>query len=139
MPKILDARLTDREAQQLAPLALAYIGDTIFDLYVRKKLVLDKSGGAGAMHHKSTLLVNARSQAHLARLLVDELEGAELDIFMRGRNAKTNTVPKNMSIADYHHATAIEALVGYLYLTGRTERVESILERLEETGEKELS
>lgn len=119
------------DAAQLPALTLAYVGDTICDLFVRTRLVLEQSGDVGAMHRQSSALVNARSQAALAREIMDSLEGLEKDVFMRGRNAKTNTVPKNMSLADYHHATALEALIGFLYLTGQIRRAEEILAELE--------
>lgn len=134
MPSILELQLDEKEARELPPLTLAYMGDTVFDLYVRKMLITGRNGDSGAMHRRSAALVNARTQAQLARDLMEELEGTELDVFMRGRNAKTNTVPKNMSPADYHHATAIEALIGYLYLTGQIERVEELLGRLEDAA-----
>ena len=119
-----------QEAAQLPALSLAYIGDTICDLYVRTHLVLSQAGDVGVLHKKSAALVNARSQAALARELLPELIGLEKDVFMRGRNAKTNTVPKNMSVADYHYATALEALIGFLYLTGNLVQAERILHRL---------
>ncbi len=114
-------------ARQLNPLVLAYIGDTVFDLYVRTSLVLGGKGNAGALHRMSVTLVNARAQAALARRVKDRFSEDEKDIFMRGRNAKSATVPKNMSVADYRQATALEAVVGYLYLTGRTGKIEEIL------------
>lgn len=139
---LFQPHLTPEDAAQLPALALAYVGDTIFDLYVRTRLVLARHGDVGTMHRQSSQLVNAKSQAGLARELMGSLEGLEKDVFMRGRNAKTNTVPKNMSLADYHHATALEALIGFLYLTGQMERAESILGQLEpavpERDEEEL-
>ncbi|MBD5559098.1 MAG: ribonuclease III [Clostridia bacterium] len=128
---LFSPKLDINEASQLPALTLAYVGDTICDLFVRTRLVLSQNGDVGSMHRQSSALVNAKSQAVLARDLMDELDGLEKDVFMRGRNAKSNTVPKNMSIADYHHATALEALIGFLYLTGQLTRAEEILQRLE--------
>jgi ribonuclease-3 family protein len=119
--------LEPEAARQLSPLVLAYIGDTVFDLYVRTSLVLKRRGNAGALHRQSVALVNARAQAQLARRVFENLDADEKDIFMRGRNAKSATVPKNMSVADYRQATALEAVLGYLYLTGRTGKMEDIL------------
>jgi len=121
------ALLQEEAARQLSPLVLAYIGDTVFDLYVRTGLVLAEKGGAGELHRRSVALVNARAQAQLARSVYERLAADEKDIFMRGRNAKSATVPKNMSVADYRQATALEAVLGYLYLTGRTAKIEEIL------------
>ncbi len=119
--------LEPEAARQLSPLVLAYIGDTVFDLYVRTSLVLKRRGNAGALHRQSVAIVNARAQAQLARRVFESLDADEKDIFMRGRNAKSATVPKNMSVADYRQATALEAVLGYLYLTGRTGKMEDIL------------
>lgn len=129
--EVFNPYLKPEEAAQLPALTLAYVGDTIFDLYVRTRLVLARYGDVGSMHRQSSQLVNAKSQAGLARELMEDLEGLEKDVFMRGRNAKTNTVPKNMSIADYHHATALEALIGFLYLTGQIQKAKDILAQLE--------
>ena len=121
------ALLKPEAARQMNPLVLAYIGDTVFDLYVRTSLVLQGKGNAGTLHRMSVGLVNARSQAQLARRVADRLDEDAKDIFMRGRNAKSATVPKNMSVADYRQATALEAVLGYLYLTGRTAKIEEIM------------
>lgn len=129
--------MEETEASQLPALTLAYLGDTICDLYVRTSLVLHAPGDVGVLHKKSASLVNARSQAALARQLAEELDGVEKDVFMRGRNAKSNTVPKNMSVADYHYATALEALTGFLYLTGSLARAEEILQRLKAVPQSE--
>ena len=125
------------EAARIAPLTLAYIGDSVFDLYVRTTLVLDKAGNTGRLHNKSSGVVNARAQAVFAHSIEDSLSEEESDIFRRGRNAKSATVPKNMSVADYRYATAVEALVGYLYLTGQTERIGALLGRLAVNGRED--
>ncbi|MEF9864219.1 MAG: ribonuclease III domain-containing protein [Christensenellaceae bacterium] len=123
--------LSISEATQIAPLTLAYIGDSIFDLYVRTKYILGCSKNAGALHVMSIKIVNAKSQAVFAHEVLEDFTQEERDVFMRGRNAKSSTTPKNMSIADYKYATAIEAVVGYLYLTGQTARINDLLGRLE--------
>ena len=123
--------LDDDKARQIAPLALAFVGDTVFDLYVRTHFVISGGGGAGALHRKSSAVVNARSQAVFAHSIETLLNEDEKNIYMRGRNAKSGTIPKNMSVADYRYATAAEALVGYLYLTGRMERLKELLSHLE--------
>ncbi len=122
--------VTDLQAAQMAPLTLAYIGDSVFDLYVRTALVLNKVGNNGMLHTRSSGIVNARAQAKFAHSLEADLTERELNIFMRGRNAKSATVPKNMSVADYRYATAVEALLGYLYLTGQEDRLNELLNGL---------
>ncbi|MDL2237535.1 Mini-ribonuclease 3 [Christensenellaceae bacterium OttesenSCG-928-K19] len=123
--------MTEAQAAQLAPLTLAYVGDSVFDLFVRTVLIQRHTGNAGALHKKSVKMVNARAQAAFGNSIRDGLTERELNIFMRGRNAKSATVPKNMSVSDYKHATAVEALVGYLYLTGQNERLNELLGGME--------
>ena len=123
--------LTEEKAAQVAPLTLAYIGDSVFDLYVRTKYVLGCSKNAGALHSMSIRLVNARAQAEFAHGWMERFTEQEADLFRRGRNAKSPSPPKNMSIADYKYATAMEAVIGYLFLTGQSERIEEILSTLD--------
>lgn len=118
--------MTREAARQSNPLVLAYIGDTVWDLFVRTSLVLEGRGNTGALHRLSSKMVNAQAQAHVARRVFETLSDDEKNIFMRGRNAKSATVPKNMSVADYRYATALEAVVGYLYLTGQPQKIEDI-------------
>jgi ribonuclease-3 family protein len=123
--------LTEIQAAQVSPLSLAFVGDSVFDLYVRAVLVREGAGGAGVLHSLSSGVVNARAQAVFSRGMEAGLTERERRIFLRGRNAKSATVPKNMSVADYRYATAAEALVGYLYLTGQSGRLEDLLCGLE--------
>ena len=124
-------RLSEDKAAQVAPLTLAYIGDSVFDLYVRTKYALNSQKNAGKLHSMSIRLVNARAQAEFARRWMERFTEAEADIFRRGWNAKSPSPPKNMSIADYKYATAMEAVIGYLYLSGQMARVNEILGTLE--------
>ena len=126
-----DLRLSEEKAAQMPPLTLAYIGDSVFDLYVRTKYVLGCAKNAGALHSMSIRLVNARAQAEFARRWMERFTEAEADIFRRGRNAKSPSPPKNMSLADYKYATALEAVVGYLFLTGQAGRIDEILGTLD--------
>ncbi len=123
--------LSETKAAQLPPLTLAYIGDCIFDLYVRTKHVLGCSKNAGKLHSMSIRLVNAKAQSEFAHRWLERFTEHEREIFMRGRNAKSPSAPKNMSVADYKYATAIEAVIGYLYLSGQAERVNEILGTME--------
>lgn len=123
--------LSDSAAAQLAPLTLAYIGDSVFDLYVRTKFAMRFKKNAGELHKMSIKVVNAHAQAQFAHEWSERLTEREKNVFMRGRNAKSATVPKNMSISDYRYATAIEALIGYLYLSGQKKRLGEILETLQ--------
>ncbi|MBR1635256.1 MAG: ribonuclease III [Lachnospiraceae bacterium] len=106
-----------------SPLALAYIGDGIFDLVIRTLVVCGGNASAKALHKHTSQIVKAASQAKLAEAVADELTEDEQDVFRRGRNAKSRTMAKNASMRDYRTATGYEALVGYLYLDGQMDRL----------------
>ena len=125
MIDICGQRYSEDDAKRLNPLVLAYVGDSVFDLFVRTSLL--GCGKAGKLHILSAGKVCAKAQAEVIKRLLPELSEAEHEIFMRGRNAKSTTVPKNADVADYHMATGFEALVGYLYLTGSDDRLKEIM------------
>jgi len=131
-----EQKLTAQAAAQLPPLTLAFVGDSVFDLYVRTKYALTSNKNAGQLHAMSVKIVNARAQAAFAHSIMDELTEEEKRIFLRGRNAKSATIPKNMSVADYRHATAIEAVIGYLYLCGQEARIRTLFEYLKLEGNR---
>ncbi|MBQ3108568.1 MAG: Mini-ribonuclease 3 [Clostridia bacterium] len=119
--------LPEKDPRQMAPLVLAYIGDTVYDLYMRTRLVLKTDSTAHGLHMAAAKLVCAAAQAAAYRRMADALTEEETAVFKRGRNAHMGTVPKNASIADYRAATGLEALMGYLYLCGRDERIEELM------------
>ncbi len=120
-----DKKLNPREYN---PLALAYIGDTVFDLYIRTRL-LEKGNRHVADLHKSAIgYVSAVSQARIVHMIEDVLDEEEMGILKWGRNAKVNTHPGGASLAEYHLATGFETLVGFLYLAERPERLREILD-----------
>jgi ribonuclease-3 family protein len=98
----------------------------VYDLYVRAHLVSRRAGRIEAMHRRATSVVNARSQAQAARLLEGGFTEREAEIYRSGCNAKS-TPPKNMSREDYSLATGLEAVIGYLYLTGQQARAEALM------------
>lgn len=119
---------TEAEARQLPPLALAYVGDSVFELFVREKILsADQSNKVHTLHQKAIRIVNAKSQAALLEAVLPQLTEAECYIVQRGKNAKPHSVPKNADILDYKNATAFEALIGFLYLTGNRERLFELL------------
>ena len=120
-------QIEDREAAQKNPVVLAYLGDTVYDLYVRTALVKQFCLHVNELNAKAAAIVNARAQALASDRLAALLTPQETEIFRRGRNAKVGSVPKNMSVADYHKATGLEALMGYLFLTGQHERLEQLM------------
>ena len=128
------------QANQYSALALAYIGDGVYDLIIRT-LVLDLGNGKVKDFHRITSgVVKAESQAKLIAAISDELTEEEQAVFHRGRNAKSATSAKNASIVDYRVATGFEALIGYLYLSHQMPRaiqlVKSGLQKTEQTPQK---
>ncbi len=111
--------------REMPTLNLAYIGDTVYDLYIRSFLVKNKKGRVTDMHRFASGAVNARAQAQAAQLLQPVFSERENDIFRLGKNAKSRP-PKNMSVEDYTLATGIEAVVGYLFLTGQHNRLNTL-------------
>ena len=112
---------------QLPILNLAYIGDTVFDLYVRTMLVSDVDARGHELHLMSAKRVCAGGQAQAFRRIEPMLSEEELGIYKRGRNSHMGTVAKNASIADYRTATGLEALIGYLFLCGRDDRLTELM------------
>lgn len=110
----------------LSPLALAFIGDTVFDMLVRRELVTGTSRPVRELHKMATEKVCASAQAGSMKKIMPYLDEHEEEIFKRGRNAHPGSVPKNQSGADYHYATGLECLFGWLYLSGKTERIEEL-------------
>lgn len=125
---ILDAIKRDFDCKEVdirtySPLTLAYIGDAIYDLIIRTIVVERGNSTANKLHRKAVACVNARIQARMIDALEDELTEEEEAVYHRGRNAKSYTSAKNVSVIEYRKATGLEALCGYLYLQGRQERM----------------
>ena len=123
---MIGKQLTPMQARQENPLALAFVGDTVFDLYVRTS-VLEKEVNSHKLHVMSVKHVSASAQAAAFLRIEPLLTEDELYIYRRGRNTKPTTVPKNAPVKDYRSATGLEALVGYLYLTGQRERLDLLM------------
>ena len=111
----------------LSPLALAFVGDGVYDLFVRERLVCEANRPVKKLNEEKVSIVRCSSQAKLVEKLMPILTEEELDVLKRGRNAHTQHIPKNATSADYHSATALDALLGYLYLAGRIERIRELL------------
>lgn len=128
--------LSEREALLVSPIRLAYIGDAVYDLYVRTQLLFS-GGKVRAMHHAAIKEVNATAQAHALCRALPMLTETEGDVVRRGRNAHAHHgVPKRTDPADYAHATGFEALLGFLYLTGQIERLQKVYEAVVLNGEE---
>ncbi len=113
----------DVDVKTYSPLALAFIGDGIFEIIIRTVVVERGNRSADGLHKTKSRVVNAKVQAKMAEALLEELTEEELACYKRGRNAKSHTAAKNASIAEYRKATGLEALFGYLYLSGKEERI----------------
>lgn len=112
---------------QYSPLTLAFIGDAVYELYVRSKLVHDTNTSADTLHKRAVKYVKASGQCDAFDKIEQLLTEEELKAFKRGRNTKTNTKAKNAGLAEYKKATGFEAMIGYMYLKKDTERLNQIL------------
>ena len=119
----------EQDVRAYSPLALAYIGDAIYDLVIRSVLVERANRSPNDLHKKATRYVKAEAQAKMIVALLEELTEEETAVYKRGRNAKSYTMAKNASMSDYRKATGFEAMMGYLYLTNQTERMLFLVKR----------
>ena len=120
------------DIQTYSPLTLAYIGDAAYELVVRTFLVDQGNSRPDKLHRKASSMVKAAAQAAMAEALKDSLTEEELSVYRRGRNANVHSIPAHASRAQYQQATALEALLGYLYLQGRRDRVNQLFCRMME-------
>ena len=119
----------------LRPLTLAFVGDTVFDLLVRSELVCEANRPVNALHKAASGKVCAHAQAEAITKIMPLLTEDEEAVFKRGRNARTGGIPKNQSSADYHYATGLECLFGWLYLKGETDRIKELYNAIHNDGE----
>ncbi len=117
------------DPSQYAPLALAYIGDNIFELVNRTEMLYRGSKQVKKLHADCSARANARAQAKMAAALLPEFTQEEEAVYRRGRNTAVYTKAKNATVLEYHEATGLEALIGYLYLTGQYERAVSLIKK----------
>lgn len=118
----------NKQPSQYSPLVLAYIGDVVYEIYVRTRIIAEHSDlPAHKLHLYAVKYVKAHAQNNSVRAIEEMLDSDEMAIYKRGRNAKSATVPKNADLAEYRRATGFEALIGYLYLTKNEQRLEEIM------------
>lgn len=115
-------------SHEFSPLVLAYIGDSVFEMYVRTMLLKDSNKPVNDFHQTACSIVCAKNQCELINKLLKFLTEEETAVFKRGRNAKSATVPKHSSVSDYRKATGFEALLGYLFITGRNDRIRELMD-----------
>ena len=125
----VNKELSGEDIMMLSPLQLAYIGDSVYELLVRTYLVT-KGISVKDLHKATTNYVKAKAQAKFAHELEEKLTEKEKLIIKKGRNAKSNTSPKNTDIIDYKYATGFECLFGYLYLMNQDERIKELFEEI---------
>ena len=126
------------DVSSLSPLTLAFVGDTVFDLLTRTELVCEANRPVNALHTMASKKVCAAAQAESLRKILPILTEDETAVFKRGRNAHTGGIPKHASSADYHYATGLESLFGWLYLKGETERIKELYNAMQANGEKKF-
>ena len=130
MNELIEIKKDEFEINQLSPLTWAYVGDSIFELYIRTKLINETKLKPHELHVKAITYVKAKAQAEMLKMIYDELTDEEKDIVRRGRNAENHHLPKNADVKDYMYATAFEALIGFLYLTKNEKRIKQLMELL---------
>ncbi len=126
---LLHGSLPDPERLRMSsPVALAFVGDSIFDLYLRTRLVSRSGWPPRELHRRASRYANAGAQAAMVKNIEEMLTGEERAVFRRGRNAKTYSMPKNAKPEDYRFATGFEAVLGYLFLSGRDARLLELMD-----------
>lgn len=121
---------TRTAADDYSPLTLAFIGDGVYDLLVRDYLVRQANRPVGELNKRKVALVNCESQAAFAKSLIPKLSEREQAVYKRGRNAAPKCTPKHGTVADYHSATGLEALFGYLHINGEQDRIKELFNEI---------
>ena len=123
----LEDKLSKTAANQLSPITLAFIGDAVYTLFVREKLVFNCDEKGNELNKKTSAVVKATAQAEFIDKIMPILTAEESAVYRRARNCKKGTRAKSASVAEYNKSTGFEALVGYLYITGELERLNYLL------------
>lgn len=128
---LLKGSFTKQEAKNLNPLVLAFVGDAIYEVFIRAYIVNEnRNMHVHKLHIKVVSFVKAHAQSEFIKELLKDLSEEELAIYKRGRNSKSGTVPKNADLCEYRSATGFEALFGYLYLTEQNDRINYFINRI---------
>ena len=130
MDEFIKLEKTPEEVKLMSPLIWAYVGDCVYELFIRTHLVNTTNLKPHNLHIETVKYVKASAQAELLNKLYDELTDEEKEIVRRGRNTENHHLPKNSNVQEYMYATAFEALIGYLYLTKQNERLDEILGKI---------
>jgi ribonuclease-3 family protein len=128
---ILKNKFTTEQAKQLNPLVLALVGDAVYEVFIRAYLIeKHRDMNAHKIHVKAVEHVKAHAQSEYMKFIIEDLSEEELSIFKRARNSKSGSTPKNADLNEYKWATGFEALVGFLYLSEKNERLNCIFEKI---------
>lgn len=137
MDEFIELEKEEAEINMLSPLTWAYVGDCVYELYIRTNLVNTTSLKPNKLHKEAIKYVKAKAQAELLLNIYEDLTDEEKEIVRRARNTQSHHLPKNANVQDYMYATAFEGLIGYLYLTKKNKRIKEILGNfLDETIKK---
>lgn len=128
MEEYIKIERTPEEVNLMSPLTWAYIGDCVYELYIRTKLVNETNLKPHNLHVEAIKYVKAKAQAELLEKIMNKLTEEEQDIVRRTRNTQNHHLPKNSNVTEYMYATAFEGLIGYLYLTKQEKRLKEIFE-----------
>ncbi len=122
-----DNNLSNADINQYSPLVLAYIGDSVYEIFIRTLLVSKGNAPVYKLHKQSVAFVKAKAQSDIIHSIMENLTEEEQEIVRRGRNAKSGTIPKNADVTEYKYATGFETLLGYLYLRKDFDRLTEVL------------
>lgn len=118
-----------QDVRMLSPLVWAYIGDSVYEIFIRNNLINNSNAKPHKLHIETVKFVKAKAQVQTLNKIYDDLTDEEKDIVRRGRNVQNHHVPKNVDVAEYAYATAFEALLGFLYLSKQDERLKDLLNK----------
>ncbi len=124
--ELINREKNEIDVNMLSPLTWAYVGDAVYELFIRTNLVNNTKLKPHKLHLESIKYVKAKAQADILKKIEENLTNEEKDIVRRARNAENHHLPKNANITDYMYSTAFEGLIGFLYLTKRDERLKEI-------------
>lgn len=130
MVGLINREKDETEVNLMSPLVWAYVGDSVYEVFIRNELVNKTKLKPHKLHIASIKYVKAEKQAEILRNIYEDLTDEEKDIVRRGRNAENHHLPKNASVQDYAYSTAFEALIGYLYLSKKDERLKELLSKI---------
>ena len=131
MEEFIEIKKVKEEVNLMSPLTWAYVGDAVYELYIRTKLVNETNLNPHKLHIESIKYVKAGAQAKLLEKIYENLTNEEQEIVRRSRNTQNHHLPKNSNVQEYMYSTAFEGLIGYLYLTKQNNRLKEILKQVD--------